>query len=119
MVGTSWQLVSIQSMDDDQGTTEVPDPSKFTVEFAPDGKAFFQLDCNRGHGTYTVEPSDDGTTGSLTFGPIATTLMLCPQPSLDQQVSTSLSSVRGYRFQDDQLHLSLFADGGILSWQPA
>ena len=25
--GTTWQLVSIQSMDDAQGTTPVPDPS--------------------------------------------------------------------------------------------
>ena len=31
--GTTWQLVSIQSMDDAQGTTPVPDPSKFMVTF--------------------------------------------------------------------------------------
>lgn len=117
--GTSWQLVSLQSMDDAQGTTTVEDPSKFTVEFGKGGQAFFQIDCNRGKGTYTAEPASDGLSGSLTFGPIATTLMMCPQPSLDQQVSQALTHVRTYLFADDLLHLSKFADGGILTWRPA
>ncbi len=103
-------------MDDAQGTTTVPDPSKFTVEFAEDGRALFQIDCNRGNGSYTAEPSEDGDSGSLTFGPIATTMMMCPQPSLDQQVSMSLADVRSYLFRDNKLHLSKFADSGILSW---
>lgn len=115
--GTAWELVSIESMDDEQGVTTVPDPSAFTMEFGPDGQAFFQLDCNRGHGSYTAEPSEDGTSGGLQFGPIATTMMLCPQPSLDQQVSSALPHVRSYLFQDDQLHLSKWADGGILHWR--
>lgn len=117
--GTNWQLVSIQSMDDAQGTTAVPDPTKFTVEFAAGGQAFFQIDCNRGKGSYTAEPSADGVSGSLTFGPIATTLMLCPQPSMDRQVSTALGEVRGYLFSGDELHLSKMADGGILTWKKA
>ena len=33
LVGTSWQLHAIQSMDDAQGTTKVADPSHFTLEF--------------------------------------------------------------------------------------
>jgi len=117
LVGTSWQLVSIQSMDDAQGTTEVPDPSKFTVTFDENDQAFFQIDCNRGKGTYTVAPSDDGVSGSLTFGPIAATLMLCPQPSMDQQVSKALTEVRTYLLKDEKLHLSQFADSGILTWK--
>jgi heat shock protein HslJ len=114
---TSWQLESIQSMDDKQGTTPVPDPAKFTVTFGKDGHAFFQLDCNRGKGTYTTEPASDGTSGKLEFGPIAATLMFCPQPSLDQAVGKALSGVRSYVFKDDQLHMSQWADGGILSWR--
>ena len=115
--GTSWRLVSIQSMDDAQGTTPVPDPAKFTVAFDKDGRASFLLDCNRGSGSYTAAPSDDGVSGSLTFGPIATTMMMCPQPSLDQTVSLALSHVRGYIYKDNRLHLSQQADGGILSWE--
>ena len=121
--GTSWQLVSIQSMDDAQGTTSVPDPSKFTVTFGgpgdQKGRATLQLDCNRGNGSYEAKAADDGTSGSLTFGPIATTRMACSPPSLDQQVGTALSNVRSYLFADGKLHMSLLADGGILSWKPA
>ena len=117
LAGTSWRLVSIQSMDDAQGTTPVPDPAKFTVAFGKDGQASFQLDCNRGSGTYQASPSSDGVSGSLTFGPIAATMMMCPQPSLDQPVSLALSHVRGYLYKDEQLHLSQQADGGILSWE--
>ena len=117
LAGTSWRLVSIQSMDDAKGTTPVPDPAKFTVAFGKDGQASFQLDCNRGSGTYQASPSGDGVSGSLTFGPIAVTLMMCPQPSLDQAVSQALSHVRGYIYKDAQLHLSQQADGGILSWE--
>lgn len=114
---STWQLVSIQSMDDAQGTTTIADPSKFTVTFDKKGQAFFQLDCNRGKGTYEVEA--DGNEGTLKFGPIATTMMLCPEPSLDQQVNQALADVRTFLLKDDQLHLSKFADGGILTWQRA
>ena len=117
--GTTWQLVSIQSMDDAQGTTPVPDPSKFMVTFDKDGQALFQLDCNRGKGSYKTETSGDGTEGKLEFGPIATTMMMCPQPSLDQQIGKALADVRTYIFKDDQLHLSKVADGGILTWKRA
>jgi heat shock protein HslJ len=118
LVGTSWQLVQIESMNDAQGVTRVPDPATFTVAFHEDGRAAFQLDCNSGSGTFDAEPTGDGTTGSLTFGPIATTLMGCPDPSLDQEVSAALPHVRGYIFKGEQLHMSLMLDGGILSWRP-
>ena len=61
---------------------------------------------------------EDGS-GTLTFGPIAVTRMMCPQPSLDQRVSTALSYVRTYLIKDGQLHMSLMADAGILTWEPA
>ncbi|MET0897552.1 MAG: META domain-containing protein [Mycobacterium sp.] len=116
--GTSWRLVQIESMDDAQGATPIPDPGAVTVSFGEDGTAAFQLDCNSGSGSFDAEPTGDGATGSLTFGPIATTLMGCPEPSLDQDVGAALPHVRGYVFRDDQLHMSLMADGGILSWAP-
>ena len=116
--GTTWQLVSLQSMDDAQGTTSVPDPTKFTVTFDKNGTdAFFQLDCNRGKGTYKLAPSGDGAEGTLEFGPIASTMMMCPQPSLDGQVGKALSNVRTFLIKDDQLHLSQQADAGILTWK--
>lgn len=116
LAGTSWQLVSIASMDDAQGTTQVPDPTTFTVSFQPDGNATFRIDCNRGNGSWSAIPSDDPASGALEFGPIAVTRMMCPQPSLDQRVSTALGDVRGYLIKDQQLHMSLMADAGILTW---
>jgi heat shock protein HslJ len=116
--GTSWQLTSIASMDDAQGSTPVPDPGKFTVKFGTDGRAAFQLDCNTGSGSFEAKPGADGTSGSLTFGPVATTLMGCPAPSLDQQVGAALPQVTSYLVKNSQLNMSLLADGGVLTWKP-
>ncbi|UWW08471.1 META domain-containing protein [Mycolicibacterium brumae] len=118
LAGSSWELVSIESMDDTQGVTEIPDPAKFTVAFGADGRAAFRLDCNQGGGSWEADPAE-GESGALTFGPIASTLMACPPPSLDGRVSTELSNVTGYLFADDQLHLSTKYDGSILHWRAA
>ncbi|MET0704019.1 MAG: META domain-containing protein, partial [Mycobacterium sp.] len=109
LAGTSWRLVAIQSMDDAQGTTEVPDPSQFTVQFGDDGRAAIRLDCNTGSGPFEAIPTGDGASGTLTFGPVAMTLLGCPGSSLDQRVGAALPQVRGYLFADDQLNMSLMA----------
>jgi len=115
--GTSWRLLSLESMSDEQGTTTVPDPARYTVEFGTDGRAAFRIDCNRGNSTWQAEAASPDS-GNLSFGPIATTRMACPQPSLDQTVSTALSYVRGFVIKDGRLRMSLLADGGILHWEP-
>jgi heat shock protein HslJ len=118
LAGTHWQLVAIQSMDDAQGTTRITNPEKFTASFGPDGRASFRLDCNRGTGSWKIEPAADRKSGSLAFGPIATTRALCPPPHLDEKIARDLGYVRGYLFKDGKLYLSLMADGGIYEWQP-
>lgn len=116
LAGTSWQLLEIQSLDDAQGTTPIPDPSRFTLHLEADGTARLRLDCNRATGKWTAEPSADSSNGSLRFGPLVTTRALCSPPQLDQMVLSQLSFVRGYRLKDGRLNLSLLADGGILVW---
>ncbi len=120
--GTAWRLTEIQSMDDAQGTTAVPADQRYTVDFGvregESGPAAFQIDCNRGSSTWQMSIDDSGTSGRLTFGPIAVTEMACPPGSLDQRVSRALTAVRGYLLQNGRLHLSLFADSGILTWEP-
>lgn len=118
LAGTAWQLVAIQSMDDAQGTTKVADPSHFTLEFGRDGRAALRLDCNRGSGDYKVAQAGDGSSGSLTFGPIAATRALCPPPHLDERVVRDLAHMRSYLLKDGKLYLSLMADGGIYEWAP-
>lgn len=116
LAGSSWQLLTFQSMDDAQGTLRVTDPARYRVTFNADGTAAFQLDCNRGRGTWqaAVGISDSG---SLRFGPVAMTRMLCPQPSMAEKLARDLEYVRGYRFINGRLYLSLMADGGIYQWQ--
>lgn len=116
--GTSWQLLSIQSMDDAQGVTKVANPGRFTLSFGRDGRAAFLLDCNRGTGDYTVKPAGDGATGTMTFGPIAATRALCPPPHLDERVTRDMAYVRGYLLKEGRLYLSLMADAGIYEWAP-
>jgi hypothetical protein len=115
--GTQWRLKSIQSMDSDQGTTLTPNPSKFTVKFGDDGQAAFRIECNQASSSWKAVPSDDAASGTLEFGPVNGTETKCPQPSLDEQVTKALPFVRGYLIKDGQPHMSLFADGGILTWK--
>jgi heat shock protein HslJ len=115
--GTAWQLHAIQSMDDAQGTTRIADPSRFTLRLEADGRAALQLDCNRGSASWEATAGSDGT-GSLRFGPVASTRALCPPPRLDERVARDLTNVRGYRLQDGKLFMSLLADGGIYEWRP-
>jgi len=116
--GTTWQLVAIQSMDDAQGTTKIKEPRDFTLAFGQDGRATLRLDCNRGMGDYRITPAADGSSGGLTFGPIAATRALCPPPHLDNRVARDMAYVRSYLLKDGKLYLSLMADGGIYEWAP-
>jgi heat shock protein HslJ len=117
IIGTTWRLLSIESTTSEQPTTTIAEPSKYTVAFGDNGQATFQVDCNRGSGTFqTVAAADDS--GSLTFGPIALTRMFCPQPSDDTKVAAALGNVRTYLLSNGQLHLSLIADSGIMHWEP-
>ncbi len=45
LAGTEWQLLSIQSMEDAQGTTRIPHPERFTVRFGADGEDAFTSAC--------------------------------------------------------------------------
>ncbi|MBL8771178.1 MAG: META domain-containing protein [Phenylobacterium sp.] len=114
--GTRWRLVAFQSMDDAQGRTTPTAPDRYTIFFGPDGRAALQLDCNRGWAPWKAAPSGAG--GSLAVGPLATTRMSCPPPSMGSLLETQLPYVRSYTLADGRLHMALMADGGILTWEP-
>lgn len=123
LAGTQWQLVAIQSMADDQPTARPDEPSRYTLRFGTDGQAVLRLDCNRGTAGWQAEPASAQTpgrrSGTLTFGGLASTRAMCPPGSLAPRLASALPFVRSYLLTDGQLHLSLLADGGILSWAPA
>jgi uncharacterized protein/heat shock protein HslJ len=116
--GTTWELTAIQSMDDAQGTTRIEHHERFTLHFAPNGQARFRIDCNRGFASWTGTASSEVTSGSLNFGQLATTKMMCPPDSQDQRWIQALPYVRSYLIKDGRLYLSLLADGGIFEWRP-
>lgn len=117
LAGTSWQLVEIQSMDDAQGVTKPADPTRYTISFGHDGKLLAQLDCNRGTGPWKASDAASAQ-GSLELGPLATTKMMCPPPSIGNKLASNLGYVRSFMMKDGRLYLSLMADGGILVWEP-
>ena len=118
LTGTSWQLLSIESMAPaEQPSTTIDEPGLYRVTFGNDGRATFQVHCNRGSSTWQAEAAAPDS-GSLTFGELALTRMFCPQPSADTKVAAALGQVRGYLLSDGKLHMSLQADGGIMHWEP-
>ncbi len=117
LTGTSWQLMSIESMAPaEQPSTMIDEPGLYRVTFGDDGRATFQVHCNRGSSTWQAEAAAPDS-GSLTFGELALTRMFCPQPSADTKVAAALGQVRSYLLSDGKLHMSLEADGGIMHWE--
>lgn len=117
LAGTSWQLQAIQSMDDAQGTTRVPDKTYYTVSFGRDGRVAMRLDCNRATGSWRAEPASTSS-GSLQFSALAMTRALCPPASLDTRIARDMPYVRSYVLKEGRLYFSLQADGGIYEWAP-
>ena len=81
---TSWKLVEFQSMDDAIGVSRPNDPSLYTMQLGSDGKVSMQLNCNRANGSWSAEAASDGSSGSMAFGSLDSTKMLCPPLSMDQ-----------------------------------
>ncbi len=118
LADTAWQLQAIQSMDDTQGTTRVPDKTLYTVSFGRDGRVAMRLDCNRASGSWRAEPASTSG-GSLQFGALAMTRALCQPGSLDTRIARDMPYVRSYLLKEGHLYFSLQADGGIYEWIPS
>lgn len=108
---TAWKLVRISSMDD--SVAEPAPAAEYSVAFNADGSASFQVDCNRGAGSWK-----SASPGQLAFGPLALTRAMCPPGSIHDQFVRELEYVRSYVIRDGHLHLATMADGSILEFQP-
>jgi heat shock protein HslJ len=118
LADTEWRLVEIQSMDDAVGTTRPDDPSKYTMKLNRDGTVNMVLNCNRAFGNWIIKPGRETSSGNFEFGPLASTRVLCPPPSLDERITADSGFVRSYLLKDGRLYLSLMADAGIYVWEP-
>jgi heat shock protein HslJ len=107
---TLWYLAEVTLAD---GTVvSIDDPSLYTIQFLPDGQLAARADCNQVAGEYTI----DGST--LTFSPLLSTLVGCPEGSLGSDFTAWLDQVLSYELGDDGLVLVL-DDGGRLQFVPA
>ncbi|MGB5776863.1 MAG: META domain-containing protein, partial [Sedimenticolaceae bacterium] len=98
LVGRTWQLVRIMSMDD---TESVPDDrSHYRLRLEADGAVQVRADCNRAFGKWTSEQP-----GKLEFGPLAATKAQCPPGSLHDSYLAQFPWVRSYVTKDGKLFL--------------
>lgn len=74
MIGTVWNLVSLNGESLVPGTT-------ITAEFRDDGKIGGTSGCNAYNASYELSGS------SITIGPAMGTLMACPEPIMDQETA--------------------------------
>lgn len=92
--GTEWQLAAI----DTSGSTTTLTPAlqqRHTIRFMNGGELAVQLDCNRGRSTWIADQTTTGA-GAMTIGPVASTKMLCPQPSFGDQLAGGLTATERY-----------------------
>lgn len=100
--GSKWQLAEIHTSG---STTTLTPPlqARHSLAFGPDGVLTMQLDCNRGRATWTAGKPRNGA-GALTIGPVASTRMLCPEPSFGSQLA-SLAEAKTYALTMDRREL--------------
>lgn len=105
-----WELASFSSPEGE--VTEIDDPTRYTVQFLPDGMAAARFDCNRGSGRYTI------TGHTIAFGPMRTTLALCEPGSHGQTFMLLLQDATSFSYDEDGL-LILTGDAGTLRLRTA
>jgi heat shock protein HslJ len=91
----------------------VPEPEHYTLLLKRDGKVQVRFDCNRGGGNYEISE------GKLSFGPLMSTRMACPEDSLDGLFARDLERVVSFFIDNGHLYLELPYDSGTMKFRPA
>jgi uncharacterized lipoprotein YbaY len=86
----------------------VTDPSRYTIQFNPDGSLAIRADCNQVAGRYTV----NGAQLTITLG--ASTTVACPPGSQADVFTRQLSEVVSYAFSGGDLNLALRGNAGVM-----
>ena len=101
----SWQWVSFTSPVEQY---DVENPDTYKMIFSEDGSLFIFADCNTVEGKYTTEMQSI----KIELGP--STLAACPAGSRGEEFLSYLQNSAIFSFQDGDLLIDLFADGGTL-----
>ena len=104
----TWQWESTTTP---QEKITVPDPERYTLIFSEDGKAMIKFDCNNGRGNFTI------TGNQLSFSPLISTRMACPEDSLDAPFMKDLQRVASFFIKDNNLFLELPFDSGTMKFR--
>lgn len=113
LTANPWQWVAFTSPVEE---VAVATPERYQLTFGEDGIVEIVADCNTAIASYGV----DGTNaGSLTMSVAPRTTDACPPDSRGDQFLKLLGGAARYFFQDGQLYIDLFADGGTMAFAPA
>ncbi len=111
LTDTRWQLIKIQSMDDNE---YIPDePAKYQLTFLPAGELIIVADCNRGRGQWVQTG-----TSQLEFSQIVSTRAECGPNSLYNRFINNLNYIRSFVYVNGHIFLATMADGAILEFAP-
>jgi heat shock protein HslJ len=91
----------------------VPNPERYTILLTDEGRIQARFDCNRGGGSYEI------SAGKLSFGPLTSTRMACPEDSLDAPFMRDLQRVVSFFVEDGHLYLELPYDSGTMKFRSA
>jgi heat shock protein HslJ len=110
LTGKTWQWSSWTTMTP-QATSDVPDPSLYTIEFGTDGTFTAKADCNSVAGTYT-----SSTSGGLKIYPGPSTLAACGSDSLSGTFVEKLGLAISYTFFRSEMTINL-SDLGTMTFK--
>jgi len=110
VMGKTWQWVGTLSPVE---KLSVPEPERYTILLKDAGKVEARFDCNRGGGSYEIGP------GKLTFGPLLSTRMACPEDALDGPFMRDLGRVSSFFVEEGELYLELPLDSGTMRFRQA
>lgn len=107
LTGTKWQVQSYYNAAEAGGMASPLASTQLTAEFA-DGAVAGSSGCNNYKGSYTLNG------GSLSFGPLASTMMYC-DGAMDQEVAflAAMQSASSFKLETGQLHI-LNAQGQVV-----
>lgn len=107
VIGKTWQWQSTITAVE---KIKVAQPESYTLRLNENGRAELRFDCNRGGGAYQISE------GKLSFGPMMSTRMACPEGSLDATYMQQLQGVNQFFVEGDSLYLELPAESGIMQF---
>lgn len=112
---TEWVLIGFYEGSEGTQLNDVP-LNTYIMHLDVSGGVQFKFDCNQGTSSWTAASKQPGKKGSISFGKIAVTEMLCGGESIGETVSADMTRVDSYSIYDGRLSLSLQGMHRVYVW---